>query len=559
MKGMVKLLPFRVSLRRISSSSHSSPETTGTSTILPSAKSVVPMRLRFAPSPTGYLHIGGLRVALFNYLLARKTGGQFILRIDDTDKAREVTGSEERILEGLKWAGLTPDEGAGVGGPYAPYHQSRRLHIYRPFIDKLLAEGSAYPCFCTKERVERINKEGREKGISRTYDRFCASLSREEAEKKIQAAVPHVIRFKCPSDRVGYTDLVYGPSSSSPSTSSSESVTARDEEGSEDFVLIKSDGMPTYHFASTVDDHLMGITHVLRGEEWRPWTGRHIHLINALGMNQPQWAHLPIMVNPDGSKISKRDGQGGADVTRLYKFEPEAVKNWLVIMGWGREKEKGSDVMSIEEMIAEFDISGVNRRRAVKDEKKLVWLNKQHLGRKAQDEVEGLMELVQRSLEGLRTIYGKSSVWDWEEEERERWIGEVVRAVHGNLETLDELPPLVSYFFDCPNYEDATAKEMLHSISLLIHRRCLTIAIEYLMQKQDQAELIYEDASAIHSEIKQCLGEEFKKERKSFAIPLRHALTGRKSGAPLGEVMRLLGKEECLKRLRTVLHSLPSE
>ncbi|KAH8917272.1 Nucleotidylyl transferase [Atractiella rhizophila] len=428
MKGMVKLLPFRVSLRRISSSSHSSPETSGTSTILPSTKSVVPMRLRFAPSPTGYLHIGGLRVALFNYLLARKTGGQFILRIDDTDKAREVTGSEERILEGLKWAGLTPDEGAGVGGPYAPYHQSRRLHIYRPFIDKLLAEGSAYPCFCTKERVERINKEGREKGISRTYDRFCASLSREEAEKKIQAAVPHVIRFKCPSDRVGYTDLVYGPSSSSPST-----------------------------------------------------------------------------------------------------------------LGKG------------------FDISGVNRRRAVKDEKKLVWLNKQHLGRKAQDEVEGLMELVQRSLEGLRTIYGKSSVWDWEEEERERWIGEVVRAVHGNLETLDELPPLVSYFFDCPNYEDATAKEMLHSISSLVHRRCLTIAIEYLMQKQVQAELIYEDASAIHSEIKQCLGEEFKKERKSFAIPLRHALTGRKSGAPLGEVMRLLGKEECLKRLRTVLHSLPSE
>ncbi|MEK7172104.1 MAG: glutamate--tRNA ligase, partial [Patescibacteria group bacterium] len=268
------------------------------------------IRTRFAPSPTGFLHIGGLRTALYNYLFARKNGGKFIFRLEDTDQKRFVEGAYENLIKMLEWAGLKFDEGPHIGGAHAPYIQSQRFELYKKFADELLQKGAAYRCFCTSERLLQMRKEQEEHKLAPKYDKHCAKLSADEIEKLLAGKTPFVVRQKIPdSGEVNFTDLVR------------EDVTFKCET-IDDQVLLKSDGFPTYHLANVVDDHAMEITHVIRGEEWLSSTPKHILLYKAFGWNPPHFAHLPLLLNKDKSKLSKRQGDVAVEDYKLKGYLP---------------------------------------------------------------------------------------------------------------------------------------------------------------------------------------------------------------------------------------------
>jgi glutamyl-tRNA synthetase len=284
------------------------------------------VRVRFAPSPTGFLHIGGLRTALYNYLFARHHGGQFILRIEDTDQERTVPGAVENIIEMLSWAGLEFDEGPHVGGPYGPYVQSQRLELYRQQAQVLLERGAAYYAFDTPEELERMRARQRAAGVAPKYDRFSMrnsfTLPEDEVRRLLAEGAPAVVRLAVPLDRtVSFTDIIRG----------AITVSARDLD---DQVLLKSDGFPTYHLANVVDDHFMRITHVIRGEEWIPSTPKHVLLYEAFGWEMPQFAHLPLLLNPDRSKLSKRHGDVAVEDFRRQGYFPEALVNFVALLGW---------------------------------------------------------------------------------------------------------------------------------------------------------------------------------------------------------------------------------
>ncbi|HIE03586.1 MAG TPA: glutamate--tRNA ligase, partial [Candidatus Latescibacteria bacterium] len=311
------------------------------------------VRVRFAPSPTGRLHVGSAHTALFNWLFARHHGGAFVLRIEDTDRSRVVEGALEDILEGLRWLGLDWDEG--------PYFQSERVEIYRRHADVLLERGWAYRCFCSPERLERMRREQQARGEPPKYDRRCRDLPPDEVKGRVEAGEPNVIRLKVPLEgETKFVDLIRGE------------IVFRNSE-LDDLILLKSDGFPTYHLASVVDDHLMGITHVLRAEEWISSTPKHVLLYEAFGWEPPNFAHLPLILGPDKSKLSKRHGATALLDYRDKGYLPEAMANFLALLGWspgdGREKLSG------EEMIEEFSLEGMGKRGSVFDETKLEWLN----------------------------------------------------------------------------------------------------------------------------------------------------------------------------------------
>ncbi|KAI9509861.1 hypothetical protein F5148DRAFT_1184185 [Russula earlei] len=351
------------------------------------AASTVKPLLRFAPSPTGPLHLGGLRTALFNHAFARKTGGRWILRIEDTDATRTVPHSVEGIQHGLSWAGLEYDFGPGRNGPHGPYFQSERLDLYHRYARKLLDSGHAYRCFCTPDRLAQTRERLARAGLNSTYDKQCLSLSSEEVARRVRAGEKNVVRLNdsiLPARAAQEADLIFG--------------TLRDAHASlpTDPVLLKSDLFPTYHLASVVDDHEMGITHVLRGEEWLASLPLHLDLYAALSLSPPTYAHLPLLLNPDGSKMSKRKGNVQVLDYMRRGWEPDAVLNWLALAGWGNHIEpsdrggqasktiKAPDsttVMNISEIIDNFELGVVTHRRTTLDPAKLEFLNKHHLAR----------------------------------------------------------------------------------------------------------------------------------------------------------------------------------
>jgi len=281
-----------------------------------------PVRVRFAPSPTGRPHVGGMRTAMFNWLLARHTGGRFILRIEDTDITRKVEGAVEYIMEGLRWLGLEWDEGPDVGGDYGPYYQSQRLALYQEAADRLVAQGDAYYCYCTPEELEARRRERAARKESTGYDRCCRDLTAEEREQKEAAGVPGVVRFKVPLEgQTSFTDLVYGD-------------VVFDNGTIDDFVMLKSDGYPTYHLANVVDDHAMRISHVIRGEEWISSTPRHLLIYRALGYEPPQYVHHPLIIGPDRAKLSKRHGDVSILEFRESGYLPETMFNFIALIGW---------------------------------------------------------------------------------------------------------------------------------------------------------------------------------------------------------------------------------
>ena len=328
----------------------------------------ITVRTRFAPSPTGMMHVGNFRTALYAYLFAKKNNGQFILRIEDTDKERQAVGAEQAINRILKWAGLEHDEGPDIGGHYGPYRQSERLDIYQQYIRKLLETGQAYYCFCSPERLDKMRQEQQAKGEPVKYDRHCLHLNSQTIQAKLKAGQPYVIRQKINSNgQTEFNDLVRGK-------------IVIQNNILDDSILIKSDGYPTYNFANVIDDHLMKISHVIRGEEYINSTPKYIQLYQAFGWDIPQHAHLSLILNQQRAKLSKRDGDVSVEDYIQQGYLPEAIINFVALLGWNPGDER--ELFTLQELIREFDFAKVHKAGAVFDTAKLNWMNGHYIRQK---------------------------------------------------------------------------------------------------------------------------------------------------------------------------------
>lgn len=331
------------------------------------------VRVRFAPSPTGFVHIGSLRTALYNYLFAKKMGGEYILRVEDTDQSRLVEGAIENMLNAMKWAGVNHSEGVILDdsgkvvqkGEYGPYIQSQRLDIYQEYIKQLLDSGKAYYCFCTKERLDEVRDAQRAAGETAKYDGHCKNLSKEEVEANIKAGIPYVIRLRLPENHtIKFTDLVRGDMEFNTNDL-------------DDQVLMKTDGFPTYHFAVVVDDYLMKITHVIRGEEWVSSTPKHVYLYEAFGWEVPVFVHLPNILNKEKKKLSKRQGDVAVEDFKKKGYLPEGLVNYVALVGWSPEDNQ--ELFTMEELEKAFSVERVSKSGGVFDTEKLNWVNQHYI------------------------------------------------------------------------------------------------------------------------------------------------------------------------------------
>ncbi|KZT09062.1 glutamyl-tRNA synthetase [Laetiporus sulphureus 93-53] len=501
--------------------------------------------LRFAPSPTGALHLGGLRTALYNFLYARKLGGKWILRIEDTDATRTVPGAVDGIREALEWAGLEYDYGPGKQGPHAPYFQSERLDLYRFYADKLLASGHAYRCFCSPDTIAATRERLARSGSNATYDKACLHVTEEEVVRRMKAGEKFVVRLNdgnLPS-RPPPSDLIFR--------------NLRDAHASlpTDPVLLKSDLFPTYHLASVVDDHEMGITHVLRGEEWLPSLPLHLDLYACLSLPPPQFAHLPLLLNPDGSKMSKRKGDVQVIDYKRRGWEQSAILNWLALAGWGvaHDAEASSDstspakhapdsttVMTLDEMIKEFDLAAITHRRTVLDPMKLEYLNKHHLMR-MMSTPEGLSNLAERVHIRVKEAFPHSQYTTVDS------IKEVIAMLQGRIMNLNDLPSLASFLFIEPDYTTEEAQSMRQSLpsdkynAVVVGLRDRLQLLAAPWQTVNFVDLLHEEHAKLGIN------------QKQYMTIVRHALTGMKTGPGLGAVIGALGRERTIERLNRTL------
>ncbi|GAA6761364.1 glutamate--tRNA ligase [Thermus oshimai] len=463
---------------------------------------------RIAPSPTGDPHVGTAYIAIFNYVWAKKNGGRFIVRIEDTDRARYVPGAEERILAALKWLGIPYDEGPDIGGPHGPYRQSERLPLYRTYAEELLRRGFAYRAFETPEELERIRKE---KG---GYDGRARNIPPEEAEERARRGEPHVIRLKVP--RPGVTEV----------RDELRGVVAYDNAEIPDVVLLKSDGYPTYHLANVVDDHLMGVTDVIRAEEWLVSTPIHVLLYRAFGWEVPKFYHMPLLRNPDKTKISKRKSHTSLDWYRAEGFLPEALRNYLSLMGFSMPD--GREIFTLEEMMAAFTWERVSLGGPVFDLEKLRWMNGKYIR-----EVLPLEEVAERVKPFLQ-----ARGFSWPDE---RYLLRAVELMRPRFDTLKELPEKAPYLFteDYPFSEKAQAK-LKEGKGLLVE------LLPRLRALEDWRE------EALEALLRGFAGEKGLK-LAQVAQPLRAAVTGSLETPGLFEILALLGRARVLARLERAL------
>ena len=387
-------------------------------------------RVRFAPSPTGYLHIGGLRTALYNYLFAKNQNGKLILRIEDTDRKRFVEGAVENLIDTLNWAGIHFDEGPEMGGECAPYLQSERLDIYKELVEKLVSEGKAYYCFCTPERLEKLKEEQQKLKLPQAkYDKHCLHLSKNEIDEKLNSNIPYVIRLNVkPDQKIIFNDVI-------------RETVEFDTNNIDDQVLLKSDGFPTYHLANVVDDHLMEITHVIRGEEWLSSTPKHVILYDYFGWEKPVFAHLPLLLNPDKSKLSKRQGDVAVEDYREKGYLKEALINFVALLGWNFGDDK--EFYEMDELIEKFSLERVHKAGAVFNLEKLNWLNYEHLRRKPDSEV----------LKMLRAEIDKSEFNN--NNYSDDYLVKVISAMKERVSFVKEYLTKSPYFFHAPEtYEE---------------------------------------------------------------------------------------------------------
>jgi len=475
------------------------------------------VRTRIAPSPTGDPHVGTAYVALFNYALAKKHGGQFILRIEDTDRTRSNTASEEMIFEALRWLGLEWDEGPDVGGPSGPYRQSERSEIYTTHVDKLLASGDAYPCFCTRERLTELRAHQRENKLNLGYDGLCRQVSPDDAASRRKAGEEHVIRLAMPDEGESTViDLLRGE------------ITI-DNAQVDDQVLVKSDGFPTYHLANVVDDHLMGITHVIRAEEWISSLPKHVRLYEAFGWDLPVFCHLPLLRNADKSKISKRKNPVSLNHFKRAGFLPEAMLNYLALMGWTMPDE--SEVFSLDQFISEFTLQRISLGGPVFDLQKLTWLNGKYI----------------RELESKDLLERLKSQWLSDE-----YLLKVLPLAHERIETLQDFFEYAAFFFTGDvEYDEKAQKKLLAKgkngpQTAKLFRQLLEDFIDPLLEWTVEN---IEDALRRFCEKHDVTAKE-------IFMPVRIAVTGRAATPPLFDTMAVLGKEVCRSRMRRAIEVL---
>ncbi|MCX6784650.1 MAG: glutamate--tRNA ligase [Candidatus Komeilibacteria bacterium] len=487
------------------------------------------IKTRFAPSPTGYLHLGGLRTALYDYLLARKSfdsaqGGIFALRIEDTDQNRYVAGAVEQLLSTLKKLGLEADEGPVLDneskviekGQFGPYFQSQRLELYRKYAEQLIDSNQAYYCFCSEERLEQMRKDQEGRGLPPKYDRHCLNLNKEEVAKKLQDQTGYVIRFKMPNGQTKFVDLIRGE-------------IIFDNELSDDPVILKSDSFPTYHLAMAVDDHLMEVTHVIRGEEWLSSVPKHIALYQALGWEVPQFAHLSLILNPDKTKLSKRQGDVAVEDYLVKGYLPQAILNYVAFLGWNPKTEQ--EIFTLDELVQAFEISGINKAGAIFDRQKLDWYQKEYL-------------------------YGNEAVF-------EAWLGEYGAAENFNglarLEVAQtiwqdkrilnypELTDFLKSLTICPDYE----KELLifKKSNLEKSLSALQLSLDCLTKQASW------DRSSLFESLKQLASDNGLTNGDLF-WPVRVSLSGQGSSPAPQDLLAILGQKESVCRLVAAVKKL---
>ena len=476
-------------------------------------------RTRFAPSPTGYMHIGNLRTALYAYLLTKNLGGDYILRIEDTDQERYVEGAVDLIYRTMKETGLKHDEGPDVGGDYGPYIQSDRMSIYKEYAEKLVELGGAYYCFCGKERLEEMKEEQAKKGLVPKYDGHCRNLSKEEIQAKLDAGEPYVIRQKIdPRGTTTFEDAVFG------------SITVENSSLDEN-VLLKSDGLPTYNFANVVDDHLMKITHVIRGNEYLSSTPKYNLLYNSFGWEIPTYVHVSPIIKESGKKLSKREGDASYEDFTNKGYLKDAIINYIALLGWSPGGEQ--EIFTMEELIENFSISGISKSPAVFDEKKLAWINGEYIRKLSMEEFENLAKPWFEKAIKKDVDYKKLAV-----------------LMHDRTEKFIDIVEQLDFIDELPDYD----------IDLYNHKKMKTNpenSLGSLKEALPVLEAIDDwNEESVHNALFELI-EKLGVKNGLILWPVRVALSG-KSFTPGGaiEIADLLGKEESIIRIKKGIEKL---
>lgn len=481
------------------------------------------IRVRFAPSPTGPLHIGGARSALFNYLLARKLGGKLILRIEDTDRERSSKASEDNIRESLKWLGIDWDEGLDIGGECGPYRQMERLDIYKKYADYLLEKGYAYYCYCSEEEIEAQREEFKKKGELPRYNGHCRNLTKEQKEAYEKEGRKPVIRFKVPADQmITIDDMVRG-------------TVNFETNGIGDYVIVKSDGIPTYNFAVVVDDHLMKMSHIVRAEEHLSNTPRQILIYNALEWETPKFAHISLILGSDRTKMSKRHGATSVVQYMEKGYLPEAVVNFLALLGWSPGGEE--EIFTYDEIIEKFSLEHVSKRPAVFDMDKLNWINGTYIRK---SDVDRLTKLT------IPFLQKENYLPEEVNEEQYEWAKKIVACIQEKIHALSEVTDFMDYFVgEKVEFENDEVKDILKEEQV-------PELMEAFKEKLNAMEEL--EPAEIKKAIK-TIGKETKIKGKKLFMPLRVALTGKMHGPELDMILPVLGKDLIFKRLEYTLNA----
>lgn len=512
------------------------------------------IKVRFAPSPTGYLHIGGLRTAFYNYLFSKKNGGEFVLRIEDTDQKRFVDGAVEGLVKSLEWAGIDWDEGVFLSnqqsvtgnqkkevskkypgiveiGGFGPYIQSERLELYKKYADELVKAGKAYYCFCEHERLEKMREGQQAKKQAPMYDRYClTNVGEEEINENLKKKCPFVVRLKVPKGEVlEFDDIIRGRVRFNTDTI-------------DDQVLLKSDGFPTYHLANVIDDHLMRISHVIRGEEWLPSTPKHVLLYDAFGWEVPTFAHLPLLLSTDKKKLSKRMGDVAVEDYIEKGYLKEALLNFVALLGWNPGQGRTQEIFSFDELIDEFELSRVHKAGAVFDLKKLDWINGQYIKKMTAE------ELIEKALPflGEKDFFANAPG----ECKNNDYLARVLEIEKERLQKLSDVGEENKFFFnDLFMYDPKLLlwKEMAFADvekSLMNSKAVIKGIGEDSWNRDDLAELFLREAGD---------------KRGEFLWPLRVALTGQQKSPSPSDVAWVIGKEEAIRRIERALVLIKKE
>ncbi len=501
------------------------------------------VRVRIAPSPTGFVHIGNLRTILYNYLFAKHNEGAFIVRIEDTDRSRYVKGAVENLLKVLEWAGIEYDEGPFMQnsklieiGEYGPYFQSKRLEIYNEHINQLLDSGKAYYCFCSKERLDNLREEQKKKKLPPKYDKFCRDLSRKEIEEKLRYKEPYVIRFKMPDDKeVVINDIIHG----------AITINTKDLD---DYVLIKSDKYPTYHFANVVDDHLMKITHVMRGDEWISSTPKHVILYDSFGWNLPAFAHLPQLVNKQKKKLSKRESDVAVHDFINAGYLNDALLNFISLLGWNSGSDQ--EIFTKNELIKQFDLERVHKASAVFDKEKLDWFNNYYI---KQLNLDNFFEMAVPYLEAAELILQRKKdfeIIDTKEKISSAQLKQIVELEQPRIKKLSDLPAALEYFFK----KDIVIEPKI----LLWKKNTKDSTIKHLKSLKNFISQIDDEdflADKLEDETKKFI-QDNSYENGDILWPMRVGLSGRQASPGPFEIAAALGKDKTIQRLEHAISLL---